>query len=71
MRRYNVPPDPGVNLVDSGTGTANNRSTWSRRPTAVCREPAQLAASITFLLSDDGTNLTGVIMPSDGGWSVQ
>jgi len=34
-------------------------------------EPAQLAASITFLLSDDGTNLTGVIMPSDGGWSVQ
>jgi len=34
-------------------------------------EPAQLAASITFLLSDDGTNLTGVILPSDGGWSVQ
>ncbi len=34
-------------------------------------EPAQLASSITFLLSDDGTNLTGVILPSDGGWSVQ
>jgi NAD(P)-dependent dehydrogenase (short-subunit alcohol dehydrogenase family) len=34
-------------------------------------EPEQLAASITFLLSDDGTNVTGVIMPSDGGWSVQ
>jgi NAD(P)-dependent dehydrogenase (short-subunit alcohol dehydrogenase family) len=34
-------------------------------------EPAQLAASITFLLSEDGTNVTGVIMPSDGGWSVQ
>ncbi|MDO8108450.1 SDR family oxidoreductase [Isoptericola sp. b441] len=33
-------------------------------------EPAQLAASITFLLSDDGTNLNGVILPSDGGWSV-
>lgn len=33
-------------------------------------EPEQLAASITFLLSDDGTNLTGVILPSDGGWSV-
>ncbi len=31
----------------------------------------QLAASITFLLSDDGTNVTGVILPSDGGWSVQ
>lgn len=33
-------------------------------------EAQQLAASISFLLSDDGTNLTGVILPSDGGWSV-
>ncbi|RKR75918.1 SDR family NAD(P)-dependent oxidoreductase [Frondihabitans australicus] len=31
----------------------------------------QLAASITFLLSDDATNLNGAILPSDGGWSVQ
>lgn len=31
---------------------------------------SQLAASITFLLSDDGTNLNGVILPSDGGWSA-
>jgi NAD(P)-dependent dehydrogenase (short-subunit alcohol dehydrogenase family) len=30
-----------------------------------------LAASITFLLSDDGVNLNGVVLPSDGGWSVQ
>ena len=34
-------------------------------------EAAQLAASITFLLIDDGTNVTGAIVPSDGGWSVQ
>lgn len=34
-------------------------------------EGVQLAASITFLLSDDGTNLNGVVLPSDGGWSVQ
>lgn len=33
-------------------------------------EAAQLAASITFLLSDDGTNVSGAILPSDGGWSV-
>lgn len=32
--------------------------------------PEQLAASITFLLSDDGTNVTGAILPSDGGWSA-
>lgn len=31
----------------------------------------QLAASITFLLSDDSTNLNGVVLPSDGGWSAQ
>lgn len=31
---------------------------------------AQLAASITFLLSDDGTNINGAILASDGGWSA-
>ncbi|PXY36643.1 SDR family NAD(P)-dependent oxidoreductase [Prauserella flavalba] len=30
-----------------------------------------LAASITFLLSDDGVNISGAVLPSDGGWSVQ
>jgi NAD(P)-dependent dehydrogenase (short-subunit alcohol dehydrogenase family) len=30
-----------------------------------------LAASITFLLSDDGVNVNGAVLPSDGGWSVQ
>ena len=31
---------------------------------------AQLAASITFLLSDDGTNVNGAILASDSGWSA-
>ncbi|MYW70127.1 SDR family NAD(P)-dependent oxidoreductase [Streptomyces sp. SID8379] len=30
----------------------------------------ELAASIAFLLSKDAVNLNGVILPSDGGWSV-
>ncbi|HEY8699346.1 MAG TPA: SDR family NAD(P)-dependent oxidoreductase [Arthrobacter sp.] len=30
----------------------------------------QLAASITFLLSDDGTNVNGAILASDAGWSA-
>lgn len=34
-------------------------------------EASQLAASITFLLSDDGTNISGAVVPSDGAWSVQ
>lgn len=31
----------------------------------------QLAASITFLISDDAVNINGAIVASDGGWSVQ
>lgn len=34
-------------------------------------EASQLAASITFLLSNDGTNVSGAVLPSDGAWSVQ
>ncbi|WP_024288382.1 SDR family NAD(P)-dependent oxidoreductase [Cellulomonas sp. KRMCY2] len=30
----------------------------------------QLAASITWLLSDDASNVNGVILPCDGGWSA-
>lgn len=33
--------------------------------------PEQLAATITYLLSDDSSNVNGVILPSDGGWSVR
>ncbi|AUS80795.1 short-chain dehydrogenase [Actinoalloteichus sp. AHMU CJ021] len=33
--------------------------------------PARLAAPITFLLSEDGANVNGVVLPSDGGWSAQ
>jgi NAD(P)-dependent dehydrogenase (short-subunit alcohol dehydrogenase family) len=30
----------------------------------------QLAACITWLLSDDASNVNGAIVPSDGGWSA-
>jgi NAD(P)-dependent dehydrogenase (short-subunit alcohol dehydrogenase family) len=30
----------------------------------------ELAATITWLLSDDASNVNGVILPSDGGWSA-
>jgi NAD(P)-dependent dehydrogenase (short-subunit alcohol dehydrogenase family) len=32
--------------------------------------PEQLAASITFLLSTDSTNVNGQVVASDGGWSA-
>jgi NAD(P)-dependent dehydrogenase (short-subunit alcohol dehydrogenase family) len=30
----------------------------------------QLAATITWLLSDDASNVNGAILPCDGGWSA-
>jgi NAD(P)-dependent dehydrogenase (short-subunit alcohol dehydrogenase family) len=53
----------------SQTGTARLAPFHSAIPTVATAE--QLAASITFLLSDDGVNINGAILPSDGGWSVQ
>ena len=34
-------------------------------------EADRMAASITWLLSDDSANVNGVVLASDGGWSVQ
>jgi NAD(P)-dependent dehydrogenase (short-subunit alcohol dehydrogenase family) len=33
-------------------------------------QPEELAASITWLLSDDSSNVNGAILMSDGGWSA-
>ncbi|MBT2502332.1 SDR family NAD(P)-dependent oxidoreductase [Curtobacterium sp. ISL-83] len=33
-------------------------------------EAAAIAASIVWLLSEEASNVNGVILPSDGGWSV-
>ena len=30
----------------------------------------ELAAAITWLLSDDATNVSGAVLPSDGGWAA-
>lgn len=53
----------------SEAGSARLQPFQASIPTLATAE--QLAASITFLLSDDGVNLNGVVLPSDGGWSVQ
>jgi NAD(P)-dependent dehydrogenase (short-subunit alcohol dehydrogenase family) len=64
--------------VATGMGTSGTNSEFGKQrtgeflrlipPIAVAE---QLAASITFLLSDDGVNISGAVLPSDGGWSVQ
>lgn len=60
-----IPFPPNV----SEKGSARLQPFQSAIPTLATAE--QLAASITFLLSDDGVNINGAILPSDGGWSVQ
>lgn len=50
-------------------GAARLRPFQAQIPSVATAE--QLAASITFLLSDDATNINGAVLASDGGWSVQ
>ncbi len=60
-----IPMPPTI----SETGMARLRPFQSAIPSIATAE--QLAASITFLLSDDGVNINGAVLASDGGWSVQ
>ena len=60
-----IPFPPNVSEVGSGAAAPVPAAI----PTVATAE--QLAASITFLLSDDGVNINGAVLASDGGWSVQ
>lgn len=71
-----------TNLVAPGAVLTNIEATFDSRLGAdrvntilttmpAAAESPELAASITFLLSDDSVNINGAILPSDGGWSVQ
>lgn len=67
-----VAPGPVITGIEAGfeseLGAARIQKAMAVLPTPV--GPESLAASITFLLSDDGHNVNGVILPSDGGWSA-
>jgi NAD(P)-dependent dehydrogenase (short-subunit alcohol dehydrogenase family) len=67
-----IAPGPTITNIEatfaSPLGARRVRSGFAVMPDAV--ESDALAASITFLLSDDGVNVNGVILPSDGGWSA-
>lgn len=66
------PPAPPSNIVANwGSQLAAERLGPLMQATVPTpATAAQLAASITFLLSDDGTNVNGAILASDGGWSA-
>ena len=58
-----------MSATPSAAGSARLGPFQAMIPTIATAE--QLAASITFLLSDDGVNTNGAVLASDGGWSVQ
>jgi NAD(P)-dependent dehydrogenase (short-subunit alcohol dehydrogenase family) len=67
-----VAPGPTITNIEATFGSELG-SERVQLAMSVMPDPAEaeaLAASITFLLSDDGVNVNGVILPSDGGWSV-
>ena len=73
-----------VNVVDPGfirTAFGGNLEMFDRPPTDTPRlrrillqrwgEPEDVAAAITYLLSDDASYITGTSLVVDGGWSTQ
>ncbi|WP_194409522.1 SDR family NAD(P)-dependent oxidoreductase [Microbacterium cremeum] len=67
-----VAPGPTITNIEaafaSPLGAERVQTAMAVMPDPV--EADALAASITFLLSDDGVNVNGVILASDGGWSA-
>ena len=67
-----VAPGPTITNIEasfaSPLGAERVRTGMAVMPPPV--DADALAASITFLLSDDGVNVNGVVLASDGGWSA-
>ncbi|WP_461172715.1 SDR family NAD(P)-dependent oxidoreductase [Arthrobacter sp. Z1-9] len=72
--RFNaVAPGPTITGIEANFGSRMAAERLGPLMQANIPTPAtaaQLAASITFLLSEDGTNVNGAILASDGGWSA-
>ena len=72
LRVNAVAPGPTITNIEasfaSPLGAQRVRQAMAILPDAA--EAEALAASITFLLSDDGVNVNGVVLASDGGWSA-
>lgn len=73
IRTNAVAPGPTATGIE---GTMSSRFARERLSPFMALIPPvvdadQMAASITWLLSDDAANINGVVLASDGGWSVQ
>lgn len=73
IRTNAVAPGATITNIEANFASDLSRARLGALMQANVPAPAQadqLAASITFLLSDDGTNINGAILASDGGWSA-
>jgi NAD(P)-dependent dehydrogenase (short-subunit alcohol dehydrogenase family) len=67
-----VAPGPTITNIEASFGSPLG-SERIQIGMSVMPDPVEadaLASSITFLLSNDGVNVNGIIMASDGGWSA-
>ena len=67
-----VAPGPTITNIEAtfGSPLGSERIQFGMAILPDAAEAEALAASITFLLSDDGVNVNGVVLASDGGWSA-
>lgn len=73
IRTNAVAPGPTATAIE---GTASSEFARERLGPFMALIPPvvesdRIAASITWLLSDDSANVNGIVLASDGGWSVQ
>jgi NAD(P)-dependent dehydrogenase (short-subunit alcohol dehydrogenase family) len=67
-----VAPGPTITNIEAtfGSPLGASRIQFGMSILPDAAEAEALAASITFLLSDDGVNVNGVVLASDNGWSA-
>ena len=67
-----VAPGPTITNIEAtfGSPLGASRIQFGMSILPDAAEAEALAASITFLLSDDGVNVNGIVLASDNGWSA-
>ena len=67
-----VAPGPTITNIEAkfGSPLGAERIQFGMQILPDAAEAEALAASITFLLSDDGVNVNGIVLASDNGWSA-
>ncbi|WP_258064371.1 SDR family oxidoreductase [Arthrobacter sp. ZGTC131] len=73
LRFLAVAPGPTITSIVANWGSQLAAERLGPLMQAIVPTPAttaQLAASTTFLLRDDGTKVNGAVLACDGGWSA-